>query len=46
MGGANDNVIAIARREGNLYQITFKEVCGVNSANFIHSRAGADSVKL
>jgi hypothetical protein len=38
--GANGDVVAIARCEGNMYQITFTEVCGADATNFVCSRAG------
>ena len=44
--GANGNVMAIAQRKRNLYQMTFKVVRGAHSANLEHSRAGGDYVKL
>ena len=44
--GANGEVVAIARREGNLYQMPFKEVHRLHSANLEHSRAGDDFVEL
>ena len=46
VGGANGDTVAIARREDNLYQMTFTEVHGAHSANSEHSRAGGDSVEL
>jgi hypothetical protein len=39
-------VVAIAQREENLYLMTFKEVCEANSADFVHSCVGGDSVEL
>ena len=44
--GANGEVVAIARREGNLYLMTFKELHGAHSTNLENSRAGGDSVEL
>ena len=40
MVGGNGNIIAIAQREENLYQMTFTEVCEADAANFVCSRAG------
>lgn len=46
MGGANGHVVAVARHEGNLYEMTFTEVCEVDLSDFGHSRVGGDSVEL
>ena len=44
--GANGDVVAIARREGSLYEMCFKEVCGANSGDFVHLRGEGDSVEV
>jgi hypothetical protein len=46
VGGVNDNVIVIARCQGNLYQMTCTEVCKANVANFVRSCAGVSPAKL
>jgi hypothetical protein len=39
VGDANNDVVAIARREGNVYHMTFTEVCDANSSDLcIHVR--------
>lgn len=38
VGGANGNVVVIIRREGNLHQMTFMEVCGTHATNFVRLR--------
>lgn len=40
VGGANGDVVAIAQCEGDMYQNTFTEVCGVDATNFVSSRWG------
>ena len=40
VGEAKRDVIAIAQREINLYQMTLTKVCGVVAANFMHSHTG------
>jgi hypothetical protein len=42
----NGNMVEITQCKGNLYLMTFKEVCGANLANFVHPRTGSDSVEL
>lgn len=46
MGGANSDVVAIAQCEGNLLQMTFTKVCGVDAANFVRSCVGGSPVEL
>ena len=46
VGRANGDVVAIPRREGNLSQMTFTKVHRADSTDFVHSRAGDDSVEL
>jgi len=46
VGSVNNNVIAMAQREGNLNQITSTEVYGANAANFVCSRGEGNPTKL
>lgn len=43
---ANDDMVAITRRERNLYQMTFTNVCGADAANFVRSRMGGNPLEL
>ena len=46
VGGANGDVVVIAQCEGNLYQMTFMEVCVGDAANFVRLHVRGGSAKL
>lgn len=46
VGDVNGDMVIITQREGNLYQMTFKEVCGADAANFMHSLASSGRIEF